>query len=424
MACQVCASPERSEIERLRLTENAPWKDISSSIPGSPAPEAIRSHFRYEHHTKRLRLVPSVEDRVEGETEIDPDLARTVHGQQRQLGAEQRKNRMLAAQIRDLETEHEELRTVRELLFGVEDRVPLAPEWMTPGRDTRAHHATPHIVLSDLHLDEVIKPGSVSGVNAFNRRIAEQRLQHVFEKAIELPRDYLAGLTYDGITVHMAGDTFSGDIHEELSRTNEATPLESLLYWLDAFVAGLRMLADEYDHVHVVSVPGNHDRTTRKPIYKGRVETSLHYLFTKFLEREFRGDARVTWDIPLSPDAYTASYGTKILTTHGDQFSGGNGIGGILVPILRGDSRKRQRQQAVNQPYDLLVMGHFHQYIVGPGVLINGSLKGYDEYAYGHNFSFETPKQALFMVTPEYGASFHMPIEVMQKKLERWSTAA
>jgi predicted phosphodiesterase len=265
-----------------------------------------------------------------------------------------------------------------------------------------------------------VKKDSVRGVNAFNRRIAEQRLERTFQKAICLPRDYMSGLKYEGIVVHLAGDTFSGDIHEELARTNEATPLETLLYWLDPFVAGFKMLADQYDKVHVVSVPGNHDRTTRKPVMKGRVETSLHYLFSKLLEREFKGDDRITWDIPQSPDAMTVVYNTRILTTHGDQFRGGGGIGGILIPILRGDAKKRQRQQAVGEPYDLMVLGHFHQYIAGPGVLINGSLKGYDEYAFQNNFAYEAPQQALFLVTPEHGPNFYLPIQCANKREERW----
>ena len=47
-------------------------------------------------------------------------------------------------------------------------------------------------------------------------------------------------------------------------------------------------------------------------------------------------------------------------------------------------------------------------------------MKGYDEYAFQNNFSFEAPQQALFLVTPEQGPSFHMPIQCANKKEERW----
>lgn len=351
---------------------------------------------------------------------VSEELASAVVDERRKREVAERKLKVLEVQLKELETEMGELGEIAELLRGATNRTATAPDWVVTKRSTDEHCAIANLVLSDLHLDEVVKKEAVRGVNAFNRRIAEQRLERTFQKAICLPRDYMSGLKYEGIIVHLAGDTFSGDIHEELARTNESTPLETLLYWLDPFVAGFKLLAEHYGQVHIVSVPGNHDRTTRKPVAKGRVETSLHFLFTKLLEREFKGDTRITWDIPLAPDALTVVYNTKILTTHGDQFRGGGGIGGILIPILRGDAKKRQRQQAVGDPYDLMVLGHFHQYIAGPGVLINGSMKGYDEYAFQNNFGYETPQQALFLVTPEHGPSFHLPIQCASKREERW----
>ena len=348
----------------------------------------------------------------------ESELASALRSERQRVEAVERSNRILKEQMSDLEREHEELKVIRDFIYGAERPVEV-PEWLSPAR-AEGHHGTVNLLLSDLHLDEVIKPDAIGSSNAFNRKIAEQRLRRTFEKAVELPRDYMSGVTYDGITVHLAGDTFSGNIHEELALTNEDYPFASILYWVGPIVAGLRLLADEFGHVHVVSVPGNHDRTTRKPIHKGRVETSLHFLFTKFVQQQLEGDERFTWNVPLGSDAVTKNYDFTMLTTHGDQFRGGNGIGGILIPILRGDSRKRQRQSAIKQPYDLLVMGHFHQYTNGPGVLINGSLKGYDEYAYNNNFNFEPPQQALWVVTPEHGASFHMPIQCMDRKSEGW----
>jgi len=360
----------------------------------------------------RLVLPPDTED-------ANPtELAAALRAERNRREALESNNRVLEAQLRDLEAQHKDLSEIIGLVRTAEERERRIPTWLAPASE--GGHAIVNLVLSDLHFDEVVKPEAVNHVNAYNRRIAELRLERTFRKAVQLPRDYLGGVTYDGIVVHLAGDTFSGDIHDELIRTNEATPLESLLYWLDPMAAGLNLLLEHYPKVHVVSVPGNHDRTSRKPVHKGRVETSLHYLYSRLLQREMADCDRLTWDIPLAPDAYTQVYSTRILTTHGDRYRGGNGIGGILVPILRGDARTRQRQDAIGQPYDLQVMGHFHQYIAGPGVLINGSLKGYDEYAWNSSFQFEQPQQALFLVTPEHGASFHMPIRCMDRKAEGW----
>ena len=67
---------------------------------------------------------------------------------------------------------------------------------------------------------------------------------------------------------------------------------------------------------------------------------------------------------------------------------------------MRMVARKRQ-----NTDFDYMVLGHFHQLIMAPssGFLLNGSLKGYDEYASIGNFAFEVPQQALWINVPGKG---------------------
>ncbi len=55
-------------------------------------------------------------------------------------------------------------------------------------------------------------------------------------------------------------------------------------------------------------------------------------------------------------------------------------------------------------------MGHFHQLMYLQGIIMNGSLKGYDEYAYTNNFGFERPQQALWITTPERGVTTKMEV--------------
>jgi hypothetical protein len=62
--------------------------------------------------------------------------------------------------------------------------------------------------------------------------------------------------------------------------------------------------------------------------------------------------------------------------------------------------------------YDTLIMGHFHQYMHLTRLIVNGSLKGYDEYVYNNNFPFEKPQQALWLTHPKYGITYRMPVYV------------
>jgi len=67
-----------------------------------------------------------------------------------------------------------------------------------------------------------------------------------------------------------------------------------------------------------------------------------------------------------------------------------------------------------------MLMGHFHQYSTLPGIIVNGSLKGFDEYAYVSNFGYELPQQAFWLTTPSYGPAFHVPIRPQDRKREGW----
>lgn len=159
-------------------------------------------------------------------------------------------------------------------------------------------------------------------------------------------------------------------------------------------------------------VTGNHGRTTHKIRAKGRAFTSFDWLAYAMLQLVFEKDRRVQFMVPDGPDASFSVYGTRYLLTHGDQFRGGDGMIGALGPIIRGDHRKRGRNGQVGAEYDVLLIGHWHQLIQLQRIIVNGSLKGYDEYAYSNNFPFERPRQALWITHPEHGITFSMPVNV------------
>lgn len=295
------------------------------------------------------------------------------------------------------------------------------PRWLSsPPKRTKQHHATPWLMLSDLHFDEVVRPEEIGQVNAYNREIARQRLHRTAEGFVKVCRDYWTGLTYDGVVVALGGDIFSGDIHEELSNTNEDTMLGSLDYWIDEMSAVLAMLVDEFGKVHVPVVVGNHGRTTRKPRAKLRARDNFDWFLGRALQRIHRDDPRISFDVSDNADCPVPSYGRTVMLTHGDQARGGGGIGGIWPPIMRLDARKRARYDAVDQGYDLLIMGHWHQLVYGPSFIVNGSLKGYDEYAHLNSFGFEPPQQAAWLMTPEHGKTWTAPILSCERDLEGW----
>ena len=318
-----------------------------------------------------------------------------------------------------LQTKLDELERALSVVDQVDGLTVQPPVWLAPAKP-KSHAATLVVMLSDTHFDEVVNPEEMEGLNAYNREIAMMRLEKWTQNVIKMARHYLSGVNYDGEVLILGGDIFSGDIHEELALTNEDTMIGSLLFWAEQVSAAVELLATEFKKCHVVSVVGNHGRTTRKPRMKQRVKTNFDWLLAKMVERSFVKDKRVTFTIPESADALVQIYDYGHLITHGDQVSGGGGIGGIYPPIMRMRARKHARYMVTGKSFQTLWLGHWHQYISTPSMVVNGSLKGYDEYAMLMGFGHEPPQQALGIVTPERNLTIQAPVFCMDRKKEGW----
>lgn len=293
------------------------------------------------------------------------------------------------------------------------------PSWMSPSKP-KSSSATIKVILSDTHFDEVVNPEEVDGLNAYNREIAELRLEKWAQNVVKVARHYLSGVKYDGLVLSLGGDIFSGDIHEELKETNADTILGSLLHWSEHIAAAIGLLQSEFKKIHVVSVVGNHGRMSRKPRAKLRAKTNFDWLLAKMLERHWHDSDLVTFQIPDGADALVKIYNQGHLITHGDQASGGGGIGGVWPPIMRLRARKAQRYLAVGENFKTMWCGHWHQLVQTPGLIVNGSLKGADEYSFINNFGYEQPQQAFAIVTPENNITIQAPIFCQDRKKEGW----
>lgn len=333
------------------------------------------------------------------------------------------------AQIRALKQELGATRTQRDdALRRLEAQGRLAshdikpPQWMATRRKRQEHHATPTLLLTDTHFDEIVQPEQVEWLNAYNRKIAERRLKLCIERTIELAREYLQGLVYDGFLLMLGGDILSGIIHQELRETNEAPILRSVAHWEDQLAAAIERLVSEFGKVHVACTYGNHGRQSKKPISKNRAWDTFEWTMYTHLAKHFASTQGVTFQIPDSADCHVQSYGVRYLLTHGDQFRGGSGISGALAPLMLGTHRKTRRAMSSGRPYDVMVIGHWHQHLWLPskGLIVGGTMKGLDEHSYIGNYDFEPANQAMWIATPEHGVTFPMQVWCQDRKREGW----
>jgi len=314
-------------------------------------------------------------------------------------------------EIRDLEhAKGLDHKKVREVILGLSEAKPDIPTWTINPPKAQHSPGVPTLMASDWHWGEVVDPEQINGVNKFNLQIAHRRARALISRTVDLLKNHMVVPNYPGIVFALGGDMVSGDIHDELRESNELATIPTVLDLLEVLCACVHSLADAFGHVHIPCVTGNHGRNTLKIRAKGRVHTSYDWLLYCLLEREFKADKRVSFQVSSGPDCSYSIFGHRYCLTHGDQFRGGDGMVGALGPILRGDHKKRSRNGQIGLEYDTMLLGHWHQYCHLGRVIVNGSLIGYNEYANQGNFGFEMPKQALFMTHPKHGITFAMPV--------------
>lgn len=340
-----------------------------------------------------------------------------------------RKLRVVTAELGELIAAHHRLQDEFEAIDRIyREAVALTPQpdWLIP-TDTTKHGrrlVTPVVFLSDPHVGEVVRPEEMNGYNAYNLRIADLRLRAFFENAIELARRWAPAYEYDGIVLVLGGDMVSGSIHDELRQTDELSVLDSAIWLAPRLIAGVERLAEEFGRVHVVSVPGNHGRDSQKPRYKRRSAHNADTHVARMAALAWHGDG-VTWHIPETIDARFTVHGWRFNGVHGEEYQKNNpGTSeiGSIGPVKRGTMRTARAADAEGDPFQFNLVAHFHQLVYAPsqGFVMNGSIKGWDEYARSLSLKPEPPQQAWFIVDPEHGPTVHAPILLRNREAEGW----
>ena len=319
----------------------------------------------------------------------------------------QAKNRELARQLAEADAKAAQADQFRALSAELHDSPQAPPKWsvrVPAGKDTPG---VPVLMLSDWHIGETVDSAQVHGCNEFNAAIADRRVKSVIDRVLHLAFHHVKTPEYPGIVVVLGGDFVSGWLHEELFRSDWCAPPTAANWCVSRLHAALVRLADAFGKVHAVCVPGNHGRLTRKPMAKGGATSCFDHAIYEALADRLRADARITWQIPASGDALFQVSGTRFLATHGHTLGvkGGDGLIGSLGPIMRGAIKTGRAERSLGRDFDVLLLGHFHQAIWQPhsGLIVNGTLKGYDEYSLQQRYSFAPPTQSLFFVHPRFG---------------------
>jgi hypothetical protein len=259
------------------------------------------------------------------------------------------------------------------------------------------------LVLSDLHWGENVNRRAMDGLNSYSTEIARARLGRWANAVCDLGTKHWSGLPPDRIVCVVGGDLISGAIHPELAKTDELKPLPAVRDLADHLRHAFTTIKANIDcPLDVISLPGNHGRSTIKPESKEVSATSYDMLVSDFLELSLKDRKGISFYAPESPDALFSVYGWRVLASHGDRIGsrGGQGFIGPAATAARGLKRMVADYSARGVHLDLILLCHFHCPLQLEEGFVNGSLPGPTEYSRDGRYRPHPAMQLFFTMHP------------------------
>ena len=274
--------------------------------------------------------------------------------------------------------------------------------------------------LTDTHIGDNVESEEMMGLNEYNIDIFNKRLYGWANQVITLAELRRNSAEVGELIVPMLGDMISGDIHEELARTNNDHCMGQMIRGANLISQALMLIAPHFDKVRVPCVVGNHGRMTRKPPMKNKY-MDWDYMLYQWISVFCQNQKNIEFHIPKTFMTTIDVCNRNILLAHGDFISGG----GSGTAINRGVSNMRnvlsfrkglkeelnhiQDNSLENVPdnYDSALLGHFHridEIDIGTGAVhICGCMKGGDEFAMQRVQAINKPRQFVLYYHPKYG---------------------
>lgn len=281
----------------------------------------------------------------------------------------------------------------RDLLLGLSDRKN-AKAWAIKKPIARGQAAAV-LVLSDLHIGEVVRAETVLGLNEFNHVVAARRIEEATHRwLLLLEKERSIADIREGV-VFLGGDLIGGKIHSDQAEVNDLGIASSIEKAEECLEQVLRTVAKQskLDAITVVCLSGNHDRTTERVQHSSFYENSNASIVYAHLRKRFEGVKGVRFVLGHGEYHDVKVFDWNIRFTHGHRIKFSGGVGGLSIPWNKHVSKLNKSKHA-----DFTIGGHLHvwTYSSEGGFLVNGSIIGTTNYSlpFGH----QEPTQAYLTI--------------------------
>jgi len=252
------------------------------------------------------------------------------------------------------------------------------------------------LVWSDMHTGMINRHPLTKKVT-YNEEIQERELQTLLRGVLRFQQLYKTSYNIETLHIFDVGDNITNDrIYEGQLAEITCGVGEQVIKCVNYQSDFIKKCLTVFPKIKMIKVPGNHGRTTSKPISE-EASNSFEYLAGQILVERFRDNKRVEIIVPNSYSYTPTIHNHKYLMTHGNIVRGGS-LNSIEKAI------KDIASLAYREFYDLIIIGHFHTSLklrITPetDLLVNGCFIPYDDYAYTKLHKFSSPTQYLFNIS-------------------------
>ncbi len=258
------------------------------------------------------------------------------------------------------------------------------------------------LVVSDVHVGQVVDPREIEGIGSYNPAVTLARIYHLEAEVLRI----LRGRPVEKLLLLFGGDILHGHLGHSLEDDLTVPIAQQADLALNLFFPFVRGLARCVPQLEIYGVAGNHGRWPgMRKMPTDRRWSNLDTIFYQSLAAlcQHAGLANVTFDERISSRRSIDAGKFRLQLVHGDEVRGGNFCAtGMVREVNQATLRNVQNGR---KPADYYVMGdkHFTASVpFGTGsFIVNGSCVGVD--GFGMNFLPSPPSQTLFFLHPEQG---------------------
>lgn len=229
---------------------------------------------------------------------------------------------------------------------------------------------------SDEHYDATFTLVQTGGWNEQTPEIAEEKVQTYVRKLIRLIEIQAMDATIPHLVLPLMGDMIEGELHLKSERNTCMTPLEAARFaYRQKRTIIDSLLATDLPRILIPCVDGNHGRTTAKrtPGLNQRYSHE-HDVYLRLADHYLeKSESRVEFFVPETDFVRLEIWpGFRLCITHGDTVRGGNGVGGLTIPLLKAVDKHWRK----SNPADLYILGHHHTLLDLGDVIVNPTAMG------------------------------------------------